>query len=74
MTMETQELTMPIAGIELTIKMIKMLDNQIENDLKAGLRADSLAIRQAKHQRNKFLRELDALLLENGINLHELTV
>jgi hypothetical protein len=63
--------TLPYAQINQLLEMVQIFNNQIKRALALGKSEASLDVRQAKHLRDRYLRELNALLMEHGINLQD---
>jgi hypothetical protein len=64
--------TIPYAQIESLLGMIATYNREIKMSLGAGYTETSLAVRQSKYLRDRYLRELNTLLRENDINLQDL--
>jgi hypothetical protein len=71
--MESQTLEIPFAQVQNLLEMINMCNKEIKMALSFGKSETSLMVRQSKYQRDRYLRELNTLLIEHGINLQELT-
>ncbi len=70
--METLVETLPYAQINQLLEMVQIFNNQIKRSLQLGKAETSLAVRQSKYLRDRYLRELNTLLRENDINLQDL--
>lgn len=68
--METLEI--PFAQIKNLLEMVSMHNKEIKMAQAHGKSADSLMIRQSKYQRDRYLRELNTLLLEYDIDLKDI--
>lgn len=64
--------TIPYAQIDNLLGMIAMYNKEIKMSLGAGYTETSLAVRQSKHLRDRYLRELNTLLLQYDIDLQAL--
>lgn len=64
--------TIPYAQIESLLGMIAMYNKEIKISLSAGYTETSLAVRQSKYLRDRYLRELNTLLLQYDIDLQAL--
>lgn len=65
--METLEI--PFAEIKHLLEMIAMHNKEIKMALAYGKTEASLIVRQSKHQKEKYLRELKTLLKTHDIDL-----
>lgn len=70
--METLVETLPYAQINQLLEMVQIFNNQIKRALALGKAETSLDVRQSKHLRDRYLRELNTLLLEYDIDLKDI--
>lgn len=67
--MEIIEKKAQITAISQLLEQIELCNYQIQKYIKRGEKEDSLSIRQEKHLRNQYLKQLDDLLDELDIHL-----
>lgn len=67
--MEIIEKKAQITAISQLLEQIELCNYQIQKYIKRGENEDNLPIRQEKHLRNQYLKQLDDLLDELDIHL-----
>ncbi len=68
--MQTQEQNISYQSINQLIKLIEGCNKLIKLSLLHGAKEDSLEIRQEKHLKNQYMKQLDELLEEFDIHLN----